>query len=187
MSLTQEQWSTATDPLRMLVLLQDSVPASELRGFCSACCRRVYQKHWPHDGELGEALRTAEAFAAGQASSEQLRAAHLNAARLLEDAVNDFAFVNMKLGDSTDGWDYEAAFHARYVAQAIAEVTEEDIVYSAVRCIESAARVMGFSRSVDGETWNDDPRSPGVLAEEAVQAQMIRDRWPYPGAEAASN
>ena len=106
---TREQWLAARDPLAMLALLQDIVPNEELRAFCCACCRRMWLTHNATAAVMVDALRIAEAFAMGQVSRAELHAAHQNIAQEAREAGDRFAYVNMKLGDSTDELDYMSA------------------------------------------------------------------------------
>ena len=88
---TREQWLAATDPFPMLALLQDIVPDEELRALCCACCRRMWLTNNTTEAVALDALRIAEAFAAGQASREALHAAHQAVARHAEAAGDRFA------------------------------------------------------------------------------------------------
>ena len=98
---TREQWLAAVDPFAMLALLRDAVPDVELRAFCCACCRRMWLTQNAIDAVRLDTLRIAEAFAAGQASRDELHAAHQVIARHAEEAGDRFAHVNMRLGDAT--------------------------------------------------------------------------------------
>src|SRR5215470_3059598 len=73
--LTREQWLASSEPFAMLALLRDVAPEEELRAFCCLCCRRMWLTHNATEAVMLDALRIAEAFAAGQASREEMRAA----------------------------------------------------------------------------------------------------------------
>src|SRR5215468_1802906 len=74
--LTRVQWLASLEPFAMLALLQDVAPDEEIRAFCCACCRRMWLTHNETEAVMLDALRIAEAFAAGQASREEMHAAH---------------------------------------------------------------------------------------------------------------
>ena len=177
---THEQWLAAIDPFAMLTLLRDAVPDVELRAFCCACCRRMWLTHHATEAVLLDALRIAEAFAAGQASREELHAAHQVIARHAEEAGDRFAHVNMRLGDATDESDYVWAACEYEFAKALAAVTDDDIGDAAAPCISHALELVrvkpGFARKEHARAVR--------TAEEKVQADMIRERWPYPSTSA---
>src|SRR5262249_50634405 len=140
--LTREQWLASLEPFAMLALLQDVAPDNELRAFCCACCRRMWLTDNATEVMMLDALRIAEAFAAGQASREELHAAHQNISRRAKEAGDWFTRVNMKLGDSTDKWDFEFAAYDYEFAEALSDVTDDDIGYAASRCITHALEVV---------------------------------------------
>jgi hypothetical protein len=71
--MTEAEWNSCTEPQIMLRLLRYSGTASErkLRLFAVACCRRIW--HLLPDQECREAVRVAESFAEGKATTEVLR------------------------------------------------------------------------------------------------------------------
>ena len=72
--MTEHEWLNAVDPRAMLEFLQTNGSDRKLRLFAVACSRRV----WGMIDELGRAaVETAERFADGLASAEELRAARL--------------------------------------------------------------------------------------------------------------
>jgi hypothetical protein len=178
--LTREQWLAAMDPFAMLALLHDVVPDQELRAFCCACCRRMWLTLNATEAVMLDALRIAEAFATGQASREELHAAHQNIAQHAEEAGDRFARVNMKLGDSTDEWDYMSAAYDYEFAEALADVTDDDIGYAASRCISHALEVVRTNPAFASKEYGRAARA----SEEKAQATMIRERWPYPAESA---
>jgi hypothetical protein len=174
--LTREQWLAAMDPSSMLALLCGVVPDEDLRAFCCACCRRMWLTHDATETVMLDALRIAEAFATGQASCEDLHAAHHNIGQNAVAARDWFARVNMKLGDAADKWDYISAAYDYEFAQALADVTHGDIGYTASRCISHALEVVCIEPRFVGK---EDGRAARAR-EEKTQADMIRERWPYP-------
>src|SRR5215470_474804 len=173
--LTREQWLASLEPFAMLALLQDVVPDEELRAFCCACCRRLWLTHNTTEAVALDALRIAEAFAAGQASREELHAAHQTIARHAEAAGDRFARVNMKLGDSTDEWDYRSAACDYEFAKALTDVTDDDIGDAAFPCISHVLELVranaGFARKEASEAEDREAKALAV---------MIRERWLYP-------
>ena len=177
---TREQWLAAIDPFAMLTLLRDAVPDVELRAFCCACCRRMWLTQNAVDVVRLDALRIAEAFATGQASREELHAAHQVIARHAEEAGDRFAHVNMRLGDATDESDYVWAACDYAFAKALAAVTDDDIGDAAARCISHALELVRVKLGFAGKEQGRAART----AEEKAQADTIRERWPYPSASA---
>jgi len=176
---TREHWLAATDLFPMLALLQDAVPDDELRAFCCACCRRMWLTNNTTEAVALDALRIAEAFAAGQASREELHAAHQTIARHAEAAGDRFARVNMKLGDFTDEWDYRSAACDYEFAKALTDVTDDDIGDAAFPCISHALEVVrtdaGFASKEASEAKASEAKALVV---------MIRERWPFPAVSA---
>ena len=178
---TREQWLAARDPLAMLALLQDIVPDEELRAFCCACCRRMSLTCNATAPVMVDALWIAEVFAKGQVAPAELYAAHQNIAQEAQEAGDRFAYVNMKLGDSTDELDYMYAAEDYEFAQALADATDGDIGSAASGCI---AHVSEFVRI--RSTLASKEHGPAARAsEESAQADMIRERWTYPAESAA--
>src|SRR5262245_15998308 len=140
----------------------------------------MWMTHNATDAEMLDALRVAEAFATGQASREELHTAHQNNAQQAEEARDWFARVNMKLGDSTDEWDYMSAAYDYECAQALADVTDDDIGDAACRCISHVLEVVRLKPGVASKECGSAARA----SEEQVQADMIRERWPYPAESA---
>jgi hypothetical protein len=178
--LTREQWLTSLEPFAMLALLQDVAPDEELRAFCCACCRRMWLTHNATEGVMLEALRIAEAYATGQASREEMHVAHRNISRRAKEAGDWFTRVNMKLGDSTDKWDFVFAAYDCELAEALSDVTDDDIGYAASRCISHAQEIVrikpGFASKERGRAAR--------ASEEKAQADMIKERWHYPAESA---
>jgi len=177
---TREQWLAARDPLAMLALLQDIVPNEELRAFCCACCRRMWLTHNATAAVMVDALRIAEAFAMGQVSRAELHAAHQNIAQEAREAGDRFAYVNMKLGDSTDELDYMSAADDYEFAQALADATDDDIGSAASGCIAHVLEVVRIHSAFASK--EQAPAAPA--SEESAQADMIRERWSYPAESA---
>ena len=178
--LTREQWLASSEPFAMLALLRDVAPDEELRAFCCLCCRRMWLTHNATEAVMLDALRIAEAFAAGQASREEMHAAHQSISRRAKEACDWFTRVNMKLGDSTDEWDFVFAAYDYEFAEALSDVTDDDIGYAASRCISHALEVV---RIKPGFTSKESERAARA-GEEKAQADMIRERWRYPAQSA---
>jgi hypothetical protein len=178
--LTREQWLASLEPFAMLALLQDVAPDEELRTFCCACCRRMWLTRNETEAVMLDALRIAEAFAAGQGSREEMYAAHQNISRRAKEAGDWFTRVNMKLGDSTDKWDFVFAAYDYQFAEALSDVTDDDIGYAASRCISHALEIVRIKPGFASKECGRAARA----GEEKAQADMIRERWHYPAESA---
>jgi hypothetical protein len=188
--MTCDEWLASDDPLRLLAMLQpslgDAASDRRYRELACECCRRMWQKpriatehgpDYPDEApEVIDALRVAEAFCAGQVSREQLQQAHARVASIERSAVDHCTAVNMRLGDSTSGWDYQSAFYEAYPATAVRAASADDIAAKIGECLNAAADVIAGP-------WES--RGSAARADEyRRQAEMIRRRWPYPEAVA---
>jgi hypothetical protein len=178
--LTREQWLACSEPYAMLALLQDVAPDEELRAFCCACCRRMWLTHNVTEVVMLDALRIAEAFVAGQASREELHAAHQGISSRAQEARDWFTRVNMKLGDSSDEWDFVFAAYDYEFAEALSDITNDDIGYAASRCLSHALEVVRVRPAFESKKCGLAARA----GEEKAQADMIRERWQYPAESA---
>jgi hypothetical protein len=90
--MTEAEWRACTDPDEMLDQLGSKAGERKLQLFTVACCRRI----WASLGESGarersrHAVEVAERFAEGQATTEELAAARLDAEAAAREAAADF-------------------------------------------------------------------------------------------------
>jgi hypothetical protein len=77
--MTEQEWQTCTDPQKMLGFLANTQSDRKLRLFAVECCSRLLP--FITDPHSRKALRMAERFADGRASSEKLRFAWQSARR----------------------------------------------------------------------------------------------------------
>jgi hypothetical protein len=100
--MTDAEWNVSTDPDEMLVAAQGVATERQLRLWCCACVRRVWDRI--ADVEAGRlAVETAEAFARGTASSAELTQAH-RAAQHARSRVHD-----LRVKDALDAASWCAA------------------------------------------------------------------------------
>jgi len=84
--MTEQEWLACTDQITMLKLLRDKASDRKLRLFVAAFCRSVWQ--YLTDERSQNAVRVAEKYADGEASTSDLDAAYL-AAEKAADAVEN--------------------------------------------------------------------------------------------------
>jgi hypothetical protein len=164
--VTEAEWDTCEDPTPMLEFLRGKASDRKLRLFACACCRAI----WQHlaAGELRQAVETAEGYADGAASKDDLRAIHNLIAAIAKDA-----FFH---GVSLAGRGEPKPFALQHAAIAVAEAT---------------------SSSLDGPHGDHDP-APGECAasvaaqsahhqneetyqaERSRQAELVRDIFGSP-------
>src|SRR5262249_58073997 len=121
-----------------------------------------------------------EAFVAGQATREEIHAAHQDISSRAQEARDWFTRINMKLGDSSDKWDFVFAAYDYEFAEALSDVTDDDIGYAASRCISHALEDVRIEPSFASKQCGRAARA----GEERAQADMIRERWHYPAVSA---
>ena len=114
--MTEAEWLAGTEPEKMLAFIRAKASERKLRLFACACCRRIWRLL--SDDRSRKAVKTAERFADGLASRQQLRAARAYAA----DAD---AFAQ-------GGSYYAPAAHAACAHAAAARAIDE--VREAARC-----------------------------------------------------
>jgi hypothetical protein len=129
--MTEQEWSAATEPRRMLALLDGCVSERKLYLFAAACCRRV--EHLFRDERSQRALEMAERHADGLAVEAELRAAREEAQAAVEqwrqgDTRRTQADVAVLWARQAAAWAIRRPVHApRWAgrAAALAEVAAE--------------------------------------------------------------
>jgi hypothetical protein len=91
--MTEEEWIAGTKPRPMLEFRRDQISRRKLRLFAIACFRRDWNLY--NDERSREAISIGERYADGQATSEQLKAAH---AAAMQGAREITAVAFMPLG-----------------------------------------------------------------------------------------
>ena len=107
--MTEQEWLACHDPMPMLAFLQSAGTPSErkLRLFAAACSRRI----WNRIDDLSRAaVETAEEFADGLASSDQLRAARLACKSAGENASWYSALSNAAIAARNAALSAQSAF-----------------------------------------------------------------------------
>jgi hypothetical protein len=83
--VTESDWLASTDPQAMLDFLRDKVSDRKLRLFAVACCRSISDLLSPDPGML--AVETAERWADGQASEQDVRDARRRSSGFADPGV----------------------------------------------------------------------------------------------------
>lgn len=84
--MTEADWHSSTDPAAMLAFLRDrGVSERKLRLFAVACCRAVWDEGWPL--RCRRAVETAERYADGEATDEELNRARSLACQAAYDVI----------------------------------------------------------------------------------------------------
>ena len=140
--MTREEWPTCRDPRGMLDSVRGASTDADLRAFACECCRRIWRKAASarpgEDPLVRKAVDVAEAFAAGEATAEELREAHAAVEKLAEKAGSEYGHACQRLGDSVDGDEYETATLAFYSVEAARYASAGDIHDTVVYCAHSA-------------------------------------------------
>jgi hypothetical protein len=80
--MTEDEWLAATDPKPMLQFIREKASERKLRLFTVACCRRVWLLLKDERGR--KALETAEAYADGLATQDELIFAYVTTNQLID-------------------------------------------------------------------------------------------------------
>ena len=122
--VTEAGWLTCTGPTPMLEFLRGKASDRKLRLFACACCRRVW--HLLRDESSREAVRTAEAFAEGNATEADLRVAFDAVSGFVAGGLGGIADRAVRDAVGNTGWPGSpatavrravgAAFHAAHAA-----------------------------------------------------------------------
>ena len=92
--MTEAEWLACARPKPMLVFLQDQVRSRKLRLFACACCRRLVMP-LATDIQLTESLLTAEWFADGEATQDDLEQARETARKMDQGGDDNRSFAWM--------------------------------------------------------------------------------------------
>jgi hypothetical protein len=181
--MTEQEWLTCTDPTPMLEFLGGEASGRQLRLFACACCGQV--GNYITDGRLQEAVRTAERFADGKASEEELRHAaegaeeaytYLRFGRIADDGLGSGGLIDGQVMAAIAVQETVAGdnmvIHAPYVADSAAEAIACETVGAPEKDIKAkndhCRRQCVFVRDVFGNPFRPvslDPswRTPSVV------------------------
>jgi hypothetical protein len=198
MAMTEQEWLASDEPDKMLGIeqgrvaqvpeyLQSKLTQRKLRLFACACCRRIW--HLISDERSRRALETAERFAEGQATPDELRQADRIAeevcAHVHREVYETLDAAFRTLDPSVDffyGADDEAAVAASAFAAVDCTVSScppNEPIYLAGSA-ESARWAIGHAAAPllvpeDFERIDRERRTSAEMAEGTAQAALIRD------------
>lgn len=176
--MTEAEWFGCVAPTPMLDALGDRASARKLRLFACACCRRL-EAPLPHLWNPA-ALDTAERFADGRASGDELR----DARRRVGD---DLHTAYRRIGTETRGGtrhprDVRASALLEAEFSALRELSTATNASVARRALgQDAAQAVGGAaagaalRTVVSDWDVRDTVFDAIRAEEAAQADLVRD------------
>lgn len=179
--MTQVEWRSCNDPGQMLTWLAGRASDRKLRLFACACCRRIW--HLLDEEPSRRAVQTAEQFADGLGSPEQLARARAEARQVTWDAIQR---VRTEWSMPRVNESARVAWVAVWAACA-AEETAEARIWSeeqarpgypnAGSCLPlRTAQVVSWARTVAVEQGLDPNRTTGEQ-EESYQCDLLRDMF----------
>jgi hypothetical protein len=159
--MTEADWQACRDPEPMLRWVGERISARKQRLFACACCRRVafMAEEWTYDfrrDDYRRALTTAERFADGAASADELSKAH--------GGADDSTFINQDL-------DYAELDHGIDPFRDVASA-EPAVIADIWHQVLLLVREFGTDPAATGPRQRHDAEE---LAERATQAELLRD------------
>jgi hypothetical protein len=157
--MTEQEWLACETPYDMLTFLQDSgrATARKLRLFAGACCRRIW--HRLPDQRSRQAVATAERFAEGEASLEELVAARHEAEAAQRDTLG------RRRGDDA------------VIATTLAPEWNPNRWPSVHSVVSAASSAAAEGAALSGRNRKERKRKGlrGLEDEEAAQCALLRD------------
>lgn len=117
------------------------------------------------NGVMRDALRVAEDYCEGRATSEQLAEVHRAVAEFAKEIDGNWSWANHRLGDSASGAEYEVGAVTSHTAFACAIASAEQV--NLAECSEHAAEAIGFR-------WQKAERTVAVAEEKKAQDELAR-------------
>jgi hypothetical protein len=142
--MTDEQWRVCADPDLMLVMVRNDATDQQLRLWCCACVRRVWDQ-LAHTEAGRRAVEVAEAFARSAASPADLKQAYQDA----QDAMREVRDRSVKDALLAASWCASETVDALGVARSVgwgatyAAVGQEDATRIAVERAAQADLLRG--------------------------------------------
>jgi hypothetical protein len=175
--MTEQEWSSSTDPDPILAFLRERASERKLRLFAVACCRRIW--HLLPEGPCRTAIEVAEEYAEGLLGEEELSMAEEAAAAVAEaacrasraDTADEGAFVRATACVAA----LEPAYHfgRRYVLGRYREFCRHGGAYAAAG--RSAGRCAYAAHWAAYAAQRDLTAAEAAgLATRAVQADLLR-------------
>jgi hypothetical protein len=154
--MTENEWLNSAHPASMLALLSSKASDRKFRLFACACCRHIW--HLLPNEEWQVAVETAERYADGEASVEELRTAEANVS--VDEVYCPSVAVLYTCATDLPAYDI-----ARYVSENAASGAE-DAAFDATVTLQDEELVAGY---IDA-----------VATEPSAQARLVRDIFGNP-------
>lgn len=195
--VTEAEWLACNDSSWMLKLILESASDAQLRSFACTCCRRIWEIYPPDWAErefakwsTGSEIRyvgpddwenplprvavdVAEAVCRGEADSAALQRAHEPVVEFAQSMKDQWAWVEYRRGDAGHLAEGDVAPVVAMTAAAARDASDPEIRKSVIKCAENAAGAIA-NRHLEAK------RPEAIRAEQQIQAQMVREMFPWP-------
>jgi hypothetical protein len=135
--MTDAEWTECADPASMLLALRGIASDRVVRGFCAACCRRIWGLM--RDERSRRSVEVAERFLAGAASELELATARRDAEVAWAEAKAAEEAAEARVVTAFDAAAWQDAEMLATAASAARWVSAADVAVVAAELAEAAA------------------------------------------------